>query len=242
MKLGLLPTTAGVIVGVFAVVALAQAVTTISTDITTGGALSVTGLTTLGNASSTILSAYTAYFGGSATTTISSTGAVSILGTLNVTGLTTLGNASSTILSAGFAEFGSTGTTTITTAGWIGVASTSPTTALGVTGTTTSSTGMRIGALGSGITMMQFGTCAVDFPSTNASTTSVANCTANGVSTLDRVFITPQNVPNQFVVTGASSTAAGNVIQISGFNLGTQGGAGSAVDPASATYSWMAVR
>jgi len=80
----------------FGVVAV-QAASTISTNIATDGNLSVTGTasvtgqTTLGNASSTVLSnTGTAYFGGTATTTVNSAGNVSVAGTLGVTGASTL--------------------------------------------------------------------------------------------------------------------------------------------------------
>lgn len=175
----------------------------------------------------------------SAATTISTN--ISTGGTLSVTGASTLAAASTTLLSANFAQFGGTGTTTVTTAGWLGVGTTSPTTELGVTGTTTSSAGARIGAVGSGITQLLFGTCAVDFPNAVASTTVVANCTATGVSTLDKVFVTPASTTDFMIITGASSTGS-NTIQISAFNLGTQGGAGAAVNMDTKIYSWMAVR
>src|SRR3989344_8512405 len=71
----------------------AQASTTISTNILTGGTLGVTGLSSLGQATSTMLSAYSAYFGGTATSTFSSAGALALAG-----GLTgTTGSFSSTL-------------------------------------------------------------------------------------------------------------------------------------------------
>ena len=210
-----------------------------SGNIATQGTLLVTGLSTLAAASSTLFSANFAEFGGIATTTFLTTGFVGVASTspwalfsINPNGISgpafAVGSSSATNL-------------VVTNGGNVGVASTSPYVALGVVGTSTASLGMRIGGTGSGVTQLLFGTCSVDFPSTAASSTSVATCSAAGVGTVDRIFITPQNVPNQFVVTGASSTAA-NTIQISGFNLGTQGGVGAAVDPVAATYSWMALR
>ena len=78
---------------IFASAGIAQAATTIGTDITTGGALSVTGLSSVGQASTTMLSAGTAYFGTSATSTFSSNGslALSSVGTFSVTGASVLG-------------------------------------------------------------------------------------------------------------------------------------------------------
>jgi hypothetical protein len=99
---------------VFISAGIAQAATTISTDVSTGGTLSVTGastltgLTSMIQASSTRLSVFdTAYFGGSATSTFSSAGALTLVGalsgtsgsfstTLAVTGATTL-SASTTV-------------------------------------------------------------------------------------------------------------------------------------------------
>ncbi len=105
-----------------------NAATTISTDITTGGALSVTGLSTLsGGASTTLMSVFGPFYaGGSATTTIATngdfavntnkftvtaaSGNTAVAGTLGVTGQTTLGNATSTILTANTLYVGTAGT------------------------------------------------------------------------------------------------------------------------------------
>src|SRR3989338_11106846 len=92
-KEGIVPVTIAATISLFLVVSMVQAATTISTSITTDGALSVgttatltgavtaastlgvTGLTSLGQASSTRLSVFdTAYFGGSATSSFSSAG------------------------------------------------------------------------------------------------------------------------------------------------------------------------
>jgi len=74
---GPVATILSVVFSVLFVVAVVQAATTIGTNIKTDGTVSVTGLSTFGNASSTQLSVFNnAYFGGTATTTISSTGAV----------------------------------------------------------------------------------------------------------------------------------------------------------------------
>ncbi len=99
---------------VFISAGIAQAATTISTNVSTEGTLSVTGastltgLTSMIQASSTRFSVHdTAYFGGSATSTFSSAGALTLAGalsgtsgsfstTLAVTGATTL-SASTTV-------------------------------------------------------------------------------------------------------------------------------------------------
>src|SRR3989338_6630537 len=81
---------------------------TFSPTHTSASTFTVSGLPSLGQASSTRLSVFdTAYFGGSATTTINSAGNVSVAGTLAVTGASTLagatfsGLASSTTLKVG---------------------------------------------------------------------------------------------------------------------------------------------
>lgn len=90
-RLASLPTIVGVAVGVFAVVAVVQAATTISTDIQTDGALSVTGLSSLTTASTSgaVSIAGNLWVGGNATTTASS-GNFATKGTLAVTGASTL--------------------------------------------------------------------------------------------------------------------------------------------------------
>jgi len=79
-----------------------------------------TGLQQYSNASSSIFSAYSVYFGATATSTFASNGALTIPTTLNVTGLTTLGNASTT-------QIGSTGSAYFATNGGnVGIGTTRP--------------------------------------------------------------------------------------------------------------------
>ena len=89
---GVISVTVATIVSLFLVISAVQAVTTISTDIATGGALSVTGATTLtglasiGQASSTRFSVFdTAYFGGTATSTFNSAGVLTLASALGAT-------------------------------------------------------------------------------------------------------------------------------------------------------------
>ena len=63
-------------------IAQATAATTIGTDITTTGALTVSGLSSLGQATSTMFSAYKAYFGGTATSTFAADGSLTLKGSL----------------------------------------------------------------------------------------------------------------------------------------------------------------
>lgn len=81
---------------IFVSAGIAQASTTIGTNITTGGALSVSSQASLGQATSTMFSAYSAYFGGSATSTFDAAGNLAVIGTLGVTGVSTFTNASTT--------------------------------------------------------------------------------------------------------------------------------------------------
>lgn len=117
-----------VVASVLFVTVAVNAATTISTDITTGGVLTVSGLSNLnGGASTTLMSVFGPFYaGGSATTTIATngdlavntnkftvtaaTGNTAIAGTLDVTGKSSFGNATSTILTANTLYVGSAGT------------------------------------------------------------------------------------------------------------------------------------
>lgn len=104
----------------FLAAGLAQAATTISTNVSTGGTLSVTGLSSLAFASSTLLSANSAYFGASATSTFSSAGALTLAGALSGTSgsfSTTLGVTGATTLSSTLAVTGATTLSASTTVG-----------------------------------------------------------------------------------------------------------------------------
>lgn len=225
---------------------VAAAATTISTNIQTDGTLSVTGistltgLTTLVNASSTqITNSGIAWLNGNvningfatttaatgafatqgaiaASSTLGVTGATTLYSTLNVTGVTTLVNAS----------------TTLTTNS--GLASTSQ---IVVGGNATN--GTIAGAI--------FGTCDIAQSSITASTTAFRNCaTATGVTTSFKVFVQatstlasgatiPANGGPGFVIVSASSTAA-NTISVEISNL-----TGGANTP-SGTLNFWAVR
>ena len=149
---------------VFVSAGIAQAATTISTNVSTGGTLGVTGLSSLGQASTTIFSATgISYFGGTATSTFSAGGALALIAgltgttasftsTLGVTGSTTLTSASTTWFSAlTKASFGSTATSSFNSAGALtlvgALSGTSGTfsTTLGVTGATTLTASTTVG-------------------------------------------------------------------------------------------------
>lgn len=209
--------TIAVVAGVFFVVGGVQAATTISTNVSTGGTLSVTGastltgLTSMIQASSTRFSVHdTAYFGGTATTTINSAGNVSVAGTLSVTGasthtgLTSMIQASSTRFSVfDTAYFGGTATSTFSSTGALTLKadltlqndetisnSTDGTITLAATNLvfvgTASTSAIKVGdeANVSTINGLVFGYCvtgSITIPATNASSTQTyTNCTPSG--------------------------------------------------------------
>ncbi|MCX6786818.1 MAG: hypothetical protein NTU85_03355 [Candidatus Kaiserbacteria bacterium] len=205
---------------IFASAGIAQATTAISTSITTGGALTVSGQSSLGQATSTMLSAYSAYFGGTATSTFGTDGSLTLLAglsgtsglfstTLGVTGKSSLDQASTTILSANSAYIGGIGsgaTTTISAGGNLSVGGT-----------------LQAGSDGTAITHMVVGYCDIASASVTASTTAIANCTTSAtISTLDRVFVTATDTLDNFIIEAASSTSASN-IQVRILNTGMSG-------------------
>ncbi|MBI4088277.1 hypothetical protein HY418_02765 [Candidatus Kaiserbacteria bacterium] len=181
-----------VVAGVFFITAVANASSTISTNISTGGTLDVTGAATLSS-------------------TLGVTGASTLSSTLGVTGLSTLtggfvSQASSTVVA----------TTTIVGPG--------------------NSAGLVLNT--TAISQLLFGTCAVNPGAITASTTVVATCTATGVNTGSKVFVTAASSTNQIVFTSASSTGA-NTISIALYNIGSPSGD---VTPTALTFSWLAIQ
>ncbi|MEK7636607.1 MAG: hypothetical protein AAB362_02875 [Patescibacteria group bacterium] len=248
-----------ILIPLFAVAVTVSAATTISTNITTGGTLSVTGLSTLlGGATTTTL---TLLNGETIANAVD--GTIALTGSFTVSDSTTLGDADADALTirAGTWSLTSTATSTasmtnglnfdsntlVLDAGGnkVGVGSSSPFVALGVTGTTTSSAGAIFGLNGSAISQVRFGVCTYNpGGAISASSTVSTNCTsATGVGTSDRVFVTPVNLENGLVMTSASSTSA-DVIQVSVLNTGWVNGGthGVAITPASRSWFWMAIR
>lgn len=238
--------------------------TSIGTNVSVSGTLSSTGLSTLTGFISTASSSISGTLNASGLLSASST--VIMGSTLKVDGLTTLtgfiSTASSTVVGAlnistlaasstaridglstltGFLSTASSTVSTTLKADALGVASSSPYVALGITGTTTSSTGMTIGALGTPITEILFGTATYNpGVAISASSSLSTSLTANGIlAKTHRVFATPQGLENCLVMTSASSTAA-NTIQVSVHNTGAC--AAGAITPASATWQWMGIR
>lgn len=239
-----------VVLSVLLIVGVVEAATTIGSNISTDGTASITGLTSLGQASSTRFSVFdTAYFGGTATSTFNSAGNLSVAGTLGATGASTLsstltvsglssfGQASSTRFSVfDTAYFGGTATSTFSSAGVLTLAG-------NLVLTTASSTGLatldsiKVSAVGDTLADFQFGTCTVTIGSITASTTAMATCTATGVTTAHKVFVTPFITDNGIFMVSASSTAA-DTIQVAVHNVGYTG----AVNPADNVWSWMAIK
>lgn len=97
-------TIAGAGIAIIALAGVAQAATTISTNISTAGTLGVTGLSSLGQASTTLFSATgISYFGGTATSTFAADGSLTLIAGLSGTSgtfSTTLGVTGATTLSA----------------------------------------------------------------------------------------------------------------------------------------------
>ncbi len=216
---------------IFAGAGIAQATavvaTTIGANIATTGTLSVTGLSSFGQASSTMLSVLgPAYFGTTATSTFDTDGSLALLGgltgttasfnstlhaggattlgsTLSVTGLSSLSNASSTMLSANTAYFGQTATSTFDAAGDLAVKGT-----------------LQAGSDGTALTHMVVGYCSIASATVAASSTAYADCTTSAtISTSDRVFVTATDTLNNFIIEAASSTSASN-IQVRILNTG----------------------
>jgi hypothetical protein len=97
--------------------------------------------------------------------------------------------------------------------------------------------GVAIGG-GTAIKVALFGTCAFDPPSITANSIGTAACTATGVAAGDKVFLTaPTGLENTLVLQSATASGA-NTITI--YLQNTQSTA--AVDGASRTWSWLAIR
>lgn len=245
-----------VVISVVSIFAIAQAATTISSNISTGGTLAVTGASTLTgavSASSTmqITGALTTYgastFGDASSDVNLFTGTLQASTTaLFTNGFTTYGNiivnqSATTTLTFGSAGINFDANTFVVdpNANRVGILTATPNTALEVAGTA-SSTSLVVGG-GSTVSGIVFGTCTYDGASITASTTLSTNCTgATGVRTTDKVFVTPRSLENGLIFTSASSTA-NDVIQVSVYNTG-RGGIGGSIDPAAASWDWMAIR
>lgn len=199
---GWLTMTLAVIVGVLFVVGGVQAATTISTNVSTGGTLSVTGastltgLTSMVQASSTLFSVNgTAYFGGTATSSFTSAGVLTL-----ENGETISNSTNGTI------------TLAATNMVLVGTASTSA---------------IRVGDEPvPAINGMVFGYCTfTDVTLAASSTAGFATCTVDSSVTGalvagDKVFVTAtSSFESQYVITAASTTGI-STIQLRILNTG----------------------
>ena len=171
-----------------------HAATTINTDISTGGTLTVTGQSTLAQASSTMLSAHTAYFGATASSSFTSAGVLTLENGETIT------NATNNTVEVG-----------ATTLKLVGTASTSAITVGDEPATPT-------------INGIVFGHCSfATVASFSATTTRYADCTtvpALALTTSDRVFVqATSSFDEGFIITAASSTGV-STINLRIFNLG----------------------
>ena len=233
---------------VFISAGVAQAATTISTNIFTGGTLGALGVST---------------FGATASTTISTAGVLTapsaiINGTLASLGVSTFGSTASTTISvagvlttpsSAVALFlGGASTTQLTllsgdtikntvasTTVISGNLTTSTTTITGLTATgnttlaSTTATTMKVGQVGTSMTRIVSGYCvtgSITIPATNASSTQAyADCTPSGgasvITSGDRVFLQATSSLPYYVVIQAASSTAGGLINISLTNFST---------------------
>jgi len=187
---------------VFVSAGIAQAATTISTDISTGGTLGVTGLSSLGSASSTMFSANSAYFGATATSTFSTAGALTLIADLTLQNGETISNSTNAVVSIG----GASDTVKI-----LGTASTSA---------------LKVGDEPAAPTMngMVFGYCSFGNVTLAASSTDgFANCTTVPAGALvagDRVFVqATSSFEAPYIITAASTTGV-STIQLRIMNTG----------------------
>ncbi len=187
-----------------------------TSGLTSYGNLTVTnnGLTTLVNASSTLLSVSgTGYIGG-ANGLILSDGSIT----------DTSGNISfddETLTSTGNINFNtasSTGLTKVQT--------------------------LKVSSGGSTLSGILFGTCSVDPQSITSATSTLvaASCAASGVRSEDTVFVTPPSDTisndNWLVFEGASASTTAGYIEITLFNASTT----AAIDGSARTWKWMSIR
>lgn len=192
-----------VLLGSAAVVQATTITTSISTvgvtasgDATVAGTLGVTGQTTLGNASSTLMTIYKGYFGTSATSTFNADGSLTLVAGLTGTTATLSGALTGTSATLS----GTASTSAIKVGGGIAIPTIS---------------GMVFG-------YCSFATVA----SFNATTTQYVNCTtvpAGALLTSDRVFVqATSSLETPFLIQSASSTGVSTInLQIINTGIGT---------------------
>ena len=213
--LGALSVISAVTIGAGLVVAS----TTISTNISTDGTLDVTGKSTMVNSTSTMLSAYSAYFGGSATSSFSSAGALTLITDLTLQNGETISNSTNGTVTIA----ANTGTPTLKL---VGIASTS---ALIVGDEPAAPT----------ISGLVFGYCTFSNKNITASTTDYIDCTTTPAGALlagDRVFVQATSSFQSMYVIQAASTTGVSTINLRVLNTGLDGTADATVEGTSINF------
>lgn len=192
------------------------------------GAMTVSGLSSLSNASSTMLSAYSTYFGATGTTTVSSTGALTVPSTALATFLGGATTTTLTLLNGEVISNAVDGTISFGTSN------------LRMSGTASSSAILVGTENNNTVSGIMFGFCTIaDISVVTASTTVQTTCSgATGVTTSYRVFVqATSSMPSQIVIQSATSST--NAIEVRLLNTGITAGT-----PASAAVSlnYWAVR
>src|SRR3989344_9308761 len=197
---GLLVTPGATVNGTLDVIGISTFGATASTTISAAGAvsmpstLSVTGLSSLSFASSTLFSANSAYFGASATSTFSSAGALTLEGALTLQNDEVITNATDGVVSIAGASY------------VVKILGTASTSALIVGDEPAAPT----------ISGMVFGYCSfANVTSFTATTTQYVDCTTSPTGALlatDRVFVqATSSWDTSFVIVAASSTAVSTI-------------------------------
>lgn len=189
-----------------------NATTTAAGAIATQSTLTVAGLSSLGQASTTVFSAHTAYFGATATSSFTSAGV------LTLQNEETISNSTNGTITLG-----------ATNMVLVGTASTS---AIKVGDEADVST----------INGLIFGYCTAASVTVSATSSAMLSCTgATGVAATDRVFVqATSSLPDTFVIQAASSSAA-DTIQIRVFNMATSTPSASAATGIN-SFNFWAVR
>ena len=227
------------------VMAMVSAATTISTNISTDGTLSVTGastltgLTSMVQASSRRFSVHdTAYFGGSATSTFNSAGDLLVMGSTTLQHFSGRNATTTNIFSTTASStnlFSTSLTTGAATLGTIAVGAATLSSTLAVTGATTltgaatmastTATSFKVGQIGTQNSVIVNGYCTLAAVDPSAATTTYSNCTlATGLGTIDttyRVFVQATSSMPSAVLIEAATTTAGGLVSVRFF--GTNG-------------------
>jgi hypothetical protein len=91
---------------------------------------------------------------------------------------------------------------------------------------------------GTTVNNLIFGTCTVTVGNVAASSTAISTCSATGVTSNHRVFVTPALTEANMIFKSASSSV-NDIIQVAVYNNGHITGA---TDPADNVWSWMAIK